>query len=184
MRLVHVDYEAGAIPHVPPFAGSGVAYLRRTATYRSGTDATYGLHVSDTPPADTPWIALLREITTRPGWSVRRLAEKSGLNRATIYRWLRGDSANVSMASVRLIAEAGDIDVARALRAAGAAGDLQQDDDWEIATVVSSGLPPALIELYVRRILERRKVEEAARRVEVAREIELLREAASRGTAG
>ncbi|MEU0081405.1 hypothetical protein ABZY58_26185 [Micromonospora tulbaghiae] len=71
-------------------------------------------------------------MTKRPGWSVARLARESGVNRATIFGWMKGDG--VTVASVKMIARALGDDEAHALAAAGgaAAGGDQLDADLRI----------------------------------------------------
>jgi transcriptional regulator with XRE-family HTH domain len=60
----------------------------------------------------------LIELTSRPGWSVARLARESGIHRSTIFRWMSGEVRNASTNSVRLIAQASGDDENAALRAA------------------------------------------------------------------
>lgn len=78
------------------------------------------------------WASYLRRMTKRPGWSVARLARESGVNRATIFGWMKGDG--VTVASVKLIANALSDDEAHALAAAGGAttGGGQLDADLRI----------------------------------------------------
>ena len=56
-------------------------------------------------------------MTSRPGWSVARLARESGIHRATIFEWMKGSSDSVTIGSVRAIAAALDDDLENALRA-------------------------------------------------------------------
>lgn len=69
-------------------------------------------------PVET-WSSYLRRMTDRPGWSVARLARESGINRATIFKWISG-ARGVTVANVAAIARALDDDPTTALRAAAA----------------------------------------------------------------
>lgn len=64
------------------------------------------------------WGSYLRRMTSRPGWSVARLARESNIHRGTIFKWIAG-KGGVTVASVRAIANALGDDPANALRAAG-----------------------------------------------------------------
>ncbi|NBE80350.1 helix-turn-helix domain-containing protein [Micromonospora rubida] len=70
------------------------------------------------PPAED-WAGYLRRMTRRPGWSVARLAREAGINKSTIFGWIKGDG--VTVASVKAIAKALGDDEAHALAAAGGA---------------------------------------------------------------
>jgi hypothetical protein len=73
------------------------------------------------------WASYLRRMTSRPGWSVARLAREAGVNRSTIFGWIKGDGVNV--ASVKQIAKAlGDDEVHALAAAAGTAGHGDQLD--------------------------------------------------------
>lgn len=58
-------------------------------------------------------------MTRRPGWSVARLARESGVARQTIFEWIKVGSGSLTVASVRAIATALDVDMATAMLAAG-----------------------------------------------------------------
>ncbi|MEU5938663.1 helix-turn-helix transcriptional regulator [Micromonospora sp. NPDC047548] len=78
------------------------------------------------------WAGYLRRMTSRPGWSVARLAREAGIHRGTIFGWIKGEG--VTVASVKAIAKALGDDEAHALAAAGGAaahGD-QLDPDLRI----------------------------------------------------
>src|SRR5690606_29096518 len=51
------------------------------------------------------WPSYVRRMTSRPGWFVARLARESGINIASIFKWLRGDRG-VTLANVDAIARA------------------------------------------------------------------------------
>lgn len=92
-----------------------------------------------------PWTDFLKGITTRPDWSVARLADASGIHRATIYRWLKGDIKNVTVESVRMIAKGGEVSLAAALHAARAHTmsdpvDTADEDDFEVRRIRESNL--------------------------------------------
>lgn len=92
-----------------------------------------------------PWTEFLEELTTRPRWSVRRLAEASGIHRGTIYRWLKGDIKNVTVESVRMIAKGGEASIAAALHAARGHTrpepvDVADEDDIEARMIRESSI--------------------------------------------
>lgn len=98
-----------------------VARMRRTRVYLSSVGTPYGEHVSDIngqTQDPNAWAALLRDITSRPGWSVAKLARDSGIHRSTIFRWINGEMSNLTLDSIRLVAEAANIDIRDTLRAA------------------------------------------------------------------
>jgi transcriptional regulator with XRE-family HTH domain len=138
-------------------------------------NATYGVRVSDTPEAATAWAAFVRKITTRTGWSVKRLADESTVNKSTIYRWLKGDTADITVGTIRLVAEAAKVDLEEALRAAAGVSDTADPGDWEIQMIQASGLDGAVVARLIRDVLERREEEEARRRRELERQIALAR---------
>lgn len=133
-----------------------VACLRLLATCSGRPTTTYRVHMRDGATNDPPneWARLLREITSRPDWSVARLARDSGIHRSTIFRWLEGgDQKTVTVRSVNLIADAAGISRAVALRAAGAAveeDEAQEDLDIEIEMIDKSDLPRSTRELLKR----------------------------------
>lgn len=127
-----------------------VAFLRLAPTYSGRSDTTYRVHMRDgatnEPPND--WARLLREITSRDGWSVARLARESGVHRSTIFRWLEGDDQkSLTIRSVNLIADAAGISRSGALRAAGAAVEVEaitEDLAIELEMIDGSDLPPGM----------------------------------------
>jgi transcriptional regulator with XRE-family HTH domain len=93
-----------------------------------------------TPPND--WAKLIYELISRPGWSQARLAQEAQVNRNTIRRWVSGESANISAASIRLIAEAAGIDQDVAARSAmGAQQQLRAEDDRAVRMILDSDAP-------------------------------------------
>lgn len=91
------------------------------------------------------WTEYLDALVERPGWSVSRLAKESGVHRATIYRWLKGDIKNVTIESVRAIARGGQGSLAAALHAARAHTqaepvDAADDDDFEAHAIRESAI--------------------------------------------
>jgi transcriptional regulator with XRE-family HTH domain len=143
--------------------------------YTSRSDATYGEQVEDTDDR-TPWAALLLAEAARRGWTTNALSRAVPVNRATFYRWLNGRSTP-DVASVRLVAEVLELDVATAMRAAGrvdteAGADA---DDWELRMIRESGLHPQVIKRLIVDALARRQREQASRREELERQIALLK---------
>lgn len=98
--------------------GGRAAKKRRPPNNRDPYNGAYGSPMSDAPSSREDWASYLKRMTSRPGWSVARLARESGVNRATIFKWIAGRSG-VNVASVRQIADALRDDPAIALRAAG-----------------------------------------------------------------
>ncbi len=106
--------------------------MRLTRAYFRTSRLPYGGQVADqSHPDDTPrdgrgrWATYLRDLTDRPGWSVKRLATESGVHRSTIFRWLNGNVRNVTMDSVRAIARA--------------SGDDEATVTWAAADVLAEG---------------------------------------------
>ncbi|SRR5690606_26064394 len=88
--------------------------------------------MADSGAPASEWGRYLRRITSAPGWSVARLARESGIHRATIFEWIRGDGESVTIGSVRAVAAASGDDLQNALRAAA---------NLAPATVPSGGQP-------------------------------------------
>lgn len=172
--------------HVPV---TSVAWTRPMGAYPRRRGGAYGVRMRDGSDggAANEWARYLREITSRPGWSVARLARDSGVHRSTIFRWLDGtDIKTVTVRSVRLIAEAAEDDIDRALRAAGSV--LQHDDetndlDLEVEMIQNSDLLEDIKDAMIReayrlrdrQAAERRALEErqAAEREQIKTWIEL-----------
>lgn len=121
--------------------------MRPTDVYLPSVIAPYGVHVSDDGAEGKGgrWGAFLREITSRPGWTIQRLADESTVNRSTIFRWMNGTIKNVELPSVRLIAKAAGVDLATALQAASDHMDHEQGIEelaGEVQHVIDdAGLP-------------------------------------------
>lgn len=101
------------------------------------------------------WGRYLRRMTSALGWSVARLARESGIHRATIFDWIRGDGESVTISSVRAVADAFGDDLHNALRAAAGLAPSEPDceavQDHETSgrqseppsrQPMSAGLPP------------------------------------------
>ena len=94
-------------------------------------------HVRSTEEFPNEWARLIAEIVARPGWNRQRLADTANVHRHTIRRWISGESANVTTQSIRLIAEAANIDYAIAARAAGGAQEqLRAEDDRAVRIIM------------------------------------------------
>lgn len=96
-----------------------VAKEQRPPNYRCRWSTAYRPPMGDASPPAEDWPGYLRRMTKRPGWSVARLARESGINRATIFGWIKGDAPTVT--SVKIIAKALGDSEAHALAAAGGA---------------------------------------------------------------
>jgi transcriptional regulator with XRE-family HTH domain len=117
------------------------------------------------------WGRYLREIADRPGWTVARIARDAGLNRTTVFDWIRdGDGRSVTIGSVLAVAKAAGDPPLTALRAAA---DLADDTDPEIDDILMSTLPEQVKVDLIESILDRRRRESAARREDLRRMIRL-----------
>ncbi|HWB36324.1 MAG TPA: helix-turn-helix transcriptional regulator [Rugosimonospora sp.] len=83
----------------------------------------------DVKVGQNAWAKYVDSLRTRSGWNPTRLARETGIHRATIYRWLSGESTNVTVANVRAIAAAVGDDADIAIRAAG---EFLVDDDLTV----------------------------------------------------
>lgn len=107
------------------------------------------------------WSAYLRLMTSRPGWTVARLARDSRIARSTIFRWLSEGAEAITIDSVYRVADALGDDRANALRAAG---NLAPDRDPEVDLILSSDRTDAVKAQMIDRLMQRRE-EERQRRV-------------------
>lgn len=123
-------------------------------TYVCRWHGYYGEPVGD-GYADDGWSAYLRRMTSRPGWSVAKLAREAGLHRSTVFGWIKEGGDGLTVTSVMQIATALGDDPINALRAA--AGIPERTYDEEIAFVVNHPtLRPRSKETLLRLIRERR----------------------------
>lgn len=121
------------------------------------------------------WAGYLRRMTSRPGWSVARLARESHIHRGTIFKWISG-KGGVNVASVTAIAEALGDDPAHALRAAGAVAPDADPADEEIELVrTDPQLDEDMKARIIAIILDRRVRDRAASLAETQRMIDLMR---------
>lgn len=121
------------------------------------------------------WAGYLRRMTSRPGWSVARLARESSIHRGTIFKWISG-KGGVNVSSVTAIAQALGDDPAIALRAAGRV-DADEAVDEEIELVRSDpDLDPETKIRIVTLIVERRERERAAAIAETQRIIDFAKQ--------
>lgn len=122
--------------------------------------------MSDASAPGENWSEYLRRMTKRSGWSVARLSRESGIHRATIFDWIKGDGG-VTIDSIRRIAAALGDDLETALRAAGNAGGATIDGktDEEVAIIMAAPVDDALKKMMLRRLEERRE-RDRQRRIE------------------
>lgn len=134
------------------------------ATYRHRYLGQYVVFVGNGEGADD-WGRYIRRMTTRPGWSVARLARQAGLNRSTIFGWIKDGGGSLTVASVLAVADGLEDDPVTALLAAGnqLSAKTIGETDPELAIIASSGLPDATRENLINYIMERRARDEAAR---------------------
>lgn len=115
------------------------------------------------------WAKLISELIDRPGWTQQRLADTAGVDRGTIRRWRKGESANVSAKSIRLIANAAGINEDEAARAAlGAKIREDERDDEAIREVLESDIPERYKQEIIDHIRSRRTEAEETLRREIA----------------
>jgi len=150
-----------------PYASDGQASRRKKAslrsdakgrrpwTYRCSSDTAYRMPMSDASQPREDWAGYLRRMTDRPGWSVARLAREAGINRGTIFKWMKG-GAGVNVNSVRAIAKALDDNVENALRAAGDA-EGQPEKDEEVALIMRAPVDDELKQTMLGKLYERRE---------------------------
>lgn len=121
------------------------------------------------------WSGYLRRMTSRPGWTVARLARESGINRGTIFGYISRKKKGVTIATVRAIAQALGDDPTNALRAAGqVTGEVDEEVELILAEEVDEGTKKAMLERLFqlrerdkqRRIEEIRFLAEQARRTQ------------------
>lgn len=114
------------------------------------------------------WPTYLRRMTSRPGWSVAKLAREARIHRGTIFGWLKGEQPNV--ASVRAVAEALGDDPANAAAAAAGGAALPEELDPDLQVIVRRLKDPTTPEperatiratlRYLRELAERTSSEE------------------------
>jgi transcriptional regulator with XRE-family HTH domain len=133
-----------------------------------------------------PWTDFLEALTKRPGWTVTRLAKESGVDRSHIYRMMRGETKTVTVETVRMIANGGQVGLAAALHAARthtlqptstvATPPLIDPDDPEIRAIMDSNLTDEKKRDLVAHV--RRRKEQTAQ--QLREEVDLLIESAKR----
>lgn len=136
-----------------------VVRRRRLECFRSRWFEPTVLYVAESGDA---WSEYLRRMTSRPGWSVARLARESGLHRSAIFGWIKDGAQGISIRSVYLIADALGDDRANALKAAG---NLPPERDVEVDLILASDRPDSVKERMIRRLMDRRE-EERQRRLD------------------
>jgi hypothetical protein len=112
------------------------------------------------------WGQYLKRMTSRPGWTVARLARESNIHRGTIFGWIKEDTPSVNIDSVRAITMALGDDLENGLRAAGRVdtGDGKDPEIELIRTAHASGrISDAAVKRLVQHVLVRRAREERAR---------------------
>jgi transcriptional regulator with XRE-family HTH domain len=103
------------------------------------------------------WGAYLRRMTTRPGWSVARLAREAGIHRATIFDWMKGGGDKVTIASVRAVADALGDDLESALRAVAGLSSSRAQRDEEMDMIMSAPVDDDMKRQMIARALELRE---------------------------
>lgn len=155
---------------------TSVAWLRLPGSCPRRWDDKYRVHMRDGSEGEPPntWADYLRELVSRPGWSVARLARESGIHRSTIFRWMEGGEAKtITVRSVKLIAAAAGADVDTALRAAGAVLDPEEPDndfDLQVEMIERSDLPASQKRAMIREAERLRQRQLAERKAFIERQ--------------
>lgn len=144
--------------HTPLDAAEAVRSMRRPGSYPRRWIEPTVIHVVQNPDA---WSAYLKRMTSRPDWSVARLAKESGIARSSIFRWIADGAGAITIDSVYRVADALADDRANALRAAA---NMPLDGDPEIELIQASNRSDRVKAQMIDRLLARRE-EERARRV-------------------
>lgn len=108
------------------------------------------------------WSAYLRRMTSRPGWTVMRLARESGIARSSLNKWISEGAVAITIESVYRVADALGDDRANALRAAG---NLAPDRDAEVDLILGAPWTEAKKAEMIDRLMRRRE-EERQRRLD------------------
>jgi transcriptional regulator with XRE-family HTH domain len=121
------------------------------------------------------WSAYLKRMTSRPGWSVARLARDASIHRGTIFDYISGKKKGVTVATVTAIADALGDDPANALKAA--AGVASRDPVDEVIQLVSDDddLPAQTKMQIIKLILDRRDQQRAGELEEARRLIDMFK---------
>jgi hypothetical protein len=101
-------------------------------------------------------------MTSRPGWTVVRLARESRIARSSIFKWIAEGAGAITIESVYRIADALGDDRTNALKAAG---NLPPERDDEVDLILASDRSDRAKALMIDRLMKRRE-EEKVRRLE------------------
>ena len=99
-------------------------------------------------------------MTSRPGWSVAKLAREANLSRSTVFRWLAEGAEGITIQSVYLVADALGDERANALKAAG---NLPPERDAEVDLILASNRTDAQKAALIERLMLRREEERQRR---------------------
>lgn len=168
-RLHAVDWPSRRQRQTGRKTRRGVGKIRRHASFSGRWTGPYVVAVGNGDGAPDDWSRYLRQVTSRPGWSVARLAREAGLNRSTIFEWIREGGDKLTMASVHAVARALGDTTGETLRAAGGMLESGEPEDPAIAEILVSGLPPDIQERLIQTVLNEREADER-RRLERLRE--------------
>lgn len=135
------------------------------SSYSSRWTPEYLVRVSDGSGDNHEWSVYLRRMTSRPDWSVARLARDSGIHRATIFGWMREGGESVTIGSVRAIAEALGDSLENALRAAADLPPLgaEPERDPELELIFDARVPATMKKRMIEILFERREREREQR---------------------
>jgi transcriptional regulator with XRE-family HTH domain len=114
------------------------------------------------------WGAYLKRMTSRPGWSVARLARESGIHRATIFDWIRGSGESVTIASVRAVADTLGDDMENALRAVASLESRPSPRDEEMEMIMSAPVGDDMKRRMIAQLFELRE-QDRQQRLQVLR---------------
>lgn len=161
-----------ATTHISRDDPSIVGYDQRSRCYVSSSWTDYHSAMADDPVGEQR-VEFLKGITSRPGWSVARLAREAGRNASTIWDWMNPNisTEKITVESINKIAAAtGDhpLTVFRAFT-----GLIEEEpEDEAIGLVLQSDLDDAEKTRMIRNIMARRE-QDSARRVQDT--IEMIR---------
>lgn len=108
---------------------------RRPPTHHDPHAAAYRTPMGDGSEVRETWGEYLRRMTSRPGWSVARLGRDSGIHRATIFKWIKGERG-ATVASVKAIATALGDTTGAAMRAAAGSGIVEEELDPDLQVIM------------------------------------------------
>lgn len=116
---MEVRRTASATPQHASIIDMSVGKKRHGRVYKRRWDTANVLPMGDAEPQHE-WGRFLRRLTTKPSkWTIKSLAETSGLSRQTVSEYIRDGAESVTIGIIRRIADASGEDFLTTLLAAG-----------------------------------------------------------------